>query len=179
MDFVAHPYSWIYIRAFYIINFFTNLSEHKFCLSKKKFQWRSIKSCFLFSFLCDLFHLLYVSYHLCPLTENPYFVRSMTPSITQIKSWTIIMYFDPDLVCDLILHVLAIKIPHSLRLTWTYDKIIDNGKVLFPQCDQKITCPVGQILAISNCQWILHLGSYTNGFLCDLVVSPTSPSSSV
>ena len=39
---------------------------------------------------------LYVSYHLCPLTENPYFVRSMTPSITIIQSRMIMMYFDPD-----------------------------------------------------------------------------------
>ena len=58
------------------------------------------------------FHLpLYVSYHIFPLTENPYFVRSMTPSITIIQSRTIMMYFDSDEVSDL---VLVINIPHSL-----------------------------------------------------------------
>ena len=70
---------------------------------------------------------LYVSFHLCPLTETPYFVRFMTPNITIILSRMIMMYFDPDEVGDF---VLAINIPHSLCLTLTHDKIVDISKVL-------------------------------------------------
>ena len=77
------------------------LSEHKSCLSKK-FQFRRIKSCFFSSCLCYLFLLLYV-----PIIFAPYFVRSMTLSITQMESRMIIMYFD------------------------AYDKIVDNKKVLW------------------------------------------------
>lgn len=45
-------------------------------VQKFSLQYRSIKAPFLFSFLNI--------YHFCPLTEKHYFIRSMTPSITQI-----------------------------------------------------------------------------------------------
>ena len=85
---------------------------------------------FLFFMICFIF-FMFLNYHLCPLTQYPYFVRSMTPSFTRIESRMIIMYFNPDLVGDL---VLSIKIKHSIRLTWTCDKIIDNSKILSCVC---------------------------------------------
>ena len=71
---------------------------------------------FHFSFFCYLFHLLNVSYHLCPLIQLTHIWQDPTPIITQIESRTIIMYFHPDLL------ILAINILHSLCLTLTYNK---------------------------------------------------------
>ena len=65
----------------------------------------------------------------------------MTPSITQIERRTIIKY---------------IIVPQSTILFYLIYHFENNFS---PQCDQKITCPVGQVLAIFTYLWIFFSGT--------------------
>ena len=175
--FCIPPLSKIFWLSELDINFFTKVMiitcpNTNFACSKSFNKEVTVSN---FSFLCYLFHSLYVSYQLLPFhTENPYFIRSLALSITWIES--------RRFSCT------SLQSRFSLRSCFGYQhsarprsyfgiQFSDNSKVLFcfiiilkqlfPHCDKKSTCQVAQVLVIFTCPWIFFTGTgHADKHLC-------------